>query len=595
MIKKLKTCFFLVAVIILLLLLPSCGGGEKIKPHILLVTIDTLRRDHVGIYGYPRNTSPFLDELAREGLRFEHVITPVPLTAPSHASILTSLHPITHQLTFNGGQLNSEVQTLAEALKKNGYYTIGTTAVKLLSTKYGFSRGFDSFSDTWKLKKGFDTAYERTAPSVNRSVIRQVEEYLANPGNKDKPLFIWVHYFDPHWPYHEWDHISFKNKLPKDEHREPMKRHDKEIHYTDEHIRMLHDFLVEKDLAKHLVTCITADHGEQFGDHGYANCHVEFYSENTFVPLVFYGYRIPKHKVIDTYVSTMDIAATLLARANASFAYHTEGIDLFKVVKKPANYRDRKFLIVGNPASTRSLQLLGYPYDLILNFDHHYRDWYILTDLDNPGFRIEASRFKLVPANQIEPVKKQKAYRVTLPANLEKGLQYAVLQADVQSGQSLSVRVHLPPSVFTKGVRLDPGIKQFTILFPVAIADRIAVVIKNNKDIPLQNLRYTFIPEEELPAAAVTGQKRKNEIFNQLITRRKNSKEDEFYLLSQDLGMEKNRVREEQFMPVIIKFKKLIYAAFDYYYKKGNQILKGMKTKELTGEDKKMLKTLGYL
>jgi arylsulfatase A-like enzyme len=583
MIKKSNIYSFPVAIILMLSLLPSCGGGKKIKPHILLITIDTLRRDHVGIYGYPRNTSPYLDELAREGLRFKHVITPIPLTAPSHASILTSLHPITHQLTFNGGQLNSEVQTLAEALKKNGYYTIGATAVKLLSTRYGFSRGFDSFSDTWKIKKGFDTAYERTAPSVNQSVIRQVEKYLANPGNKDKPLFIWVHYFDPHWPYHEWDHITFKNKLPKDEERKPMRRHDKEIRYTDEHIKMLRAFLAEKGLAKHLVTCITADHGEQFGDHGYANCHVEFYSETTFVPLVFYGYRIPKHKVIDTYVSTMDIAVTLLAMANTSFDYHSEGIDLLKVVKKPGDYQDRKFLIVGNPASTRSLQLLGYPYDLILNFDHHYKYWYVLTDLDNPGIPLEASRFKPVPAALIEPIKAQKAFRVTLPADLEKGLQYAVLQADVQSGKGLSVRVHLPPSVFTRSVRLNPGIKQFTVLFPVAISDRIAVVIKNKRDIPLKNLRYTFIPEEELPAAAVSNQKIRN------------SKDDEFYLLSQDLGMEQNRVHEEQFKPVIMRYKKLIYDVFHYYYQKGSKISKGMKTKELTEEDKKMLKTLGYL
>ena len=227
---KVNAVILLFAIVLMMLLLPSCGDGKKIKPHILLITIDTLRRDHVGIYGYPRHTTPYLDELARGGLRFKHAITPVPLTAPSHASILTSLHPITHQLTFNGAQLSNEVQTIAEVLKKNGYYTIGATAVKLLSSKYGFSRGFDSFSDEWEKKKNLDTAYERTAPSVNASISLQVEEYLANPANKNKPLFIWVHYFDPHWPYHEWEHIHFKNKLPKDENREPMKRHDKEIY-----------------------------------------------------------------------------------------------------------------------------------------------------------------------------------------------------------------------------------------------------------------------------------------------------------------------------------------------------------------------------
>jgi hypothetical protein len=592
---KTNTVILLISIVSMLLLLPSCGDGKKVKPHILLITIDTLRRDHVGIYGYPRNTSPYLDELAREGLRFKYVITPAPLTAPSHASILTSLHPITHQLTSNGGQLSSNVQTLAKALKKNGYYTIGATAVKLLAPKYGFSRGFDSFSNKWEKKKNLNTVYERTAPSVNESVTRQVEEYLANPANKDKPLFIWVHYFDPHWPYHERENITFKNKLPKDENRKPMKRHDKEIYYTDEYIKEFHRFLENKGLGKHLVTCITADHGEQFGDHGYANCHVEFYPETTFVPLIFHGYHIPKHKVIDTFVSTMDIAVTLLDMANASFDYPTEGIDLLKVAEKPSNYRGRKFLIVGNPVSTRSLQLLGYPYDLILNFDHHYQYWYLFSNLDNPGLQIEASRFKPISPNQIEPIKKQRVFRVTLPRNLKKGLQYAVLQADVEKGQALSVRVLLLPNNFTGGVKLNPKINQFTLLFPVTISNRIAAIINCKPGTTFQHLRYTFISKKELPLAGLDSYKKKNEIFNQLITHRKKGSDDEFYLLKNDLTMDNNRVQEEQFKPIITKYRKLIYDAFNYYFKKGNKLLKGIKTKELTDEDKKMLKTLGYL
>lgn len=141
MLKKI----ILVLVILTQILLFSSCGSEKIKPNILLITIDTLRRDHLSCYGYPRETSPFIDQLARNGLMFRHVITPQPQTSGGHASILTSLHPLTHGVTFNRLSLNHNVQTIAEVLKKNGYYTIGAIAVKLLSGKTTFLPGFRFF------------------------------------------------------------------------------------------------------------------------------------------------------------------------------------------------------------------------------------------------------------------------------------------------------------------------------------------------------------------------------------------------------------------------------------------------------------------
>jgi len=141
-------------IVVICLLLPvfmGCGKkepGTDNKPNILLITIDTLRRDHLSCYGYPRHTTPFIDSLAQEGIRFEHTLTPIPITSGSHASILTSLHTVTHKVNFNGLSLNEKFKTIAEVLQKNGYYTIGTIATYILKAKYHFSQGFTSFSDS---------------------------------------------------------------------------------------------------------------------------------------------------------------------------------------------------------------------------------------------------------------------------------------------------------------------------------------------------------------------------------------------------------------------------------------------------------------
>ena len=144
-----KNCYFFIMVCLcIIFVLPVCK--KEIKPNILLVTIDTLRRDRLGCYGYLPDTSPFIDRLAKEGLLFKNVVTPLPLTDPSHASILTSLHPLTHQLTNNGAKLDLRVETIAEVLKKSGYYTIGVVGAKHLSSHYNFSQGFDYYDETYE-------------------------------------------------------------------------------------------------------------------------------------------------------------------------------------------------------------------------------------------------------------------------------------------------------------------------------------------------------------------------------------------------------------------------------------------------------------
>ncbi|MCP5054735.1 MAG: sulfatase, partial [bacterium] len=236
--------------IAILTLFPHCTKKPPAKPHILLITVDTLRRDHLGFYGWARNTSPFIDQLAKNGTVFKNTITPLPLTDGSHASILTSLHPLVHGVRNNATRLMDNVETIAEALKKNGYHTIGAVSVYHLGSGYNYSQGFDSFSDQWDKNKKHNLEWQRIAKYTNQSLFQQIDDYKKNHNNK--PLFIWVHYYDPHVPYINWEHIQFKPQTRMK--YKGTERYDKDIRYTDDAIKTLHNYLEQKELTKKLVT-----------------------------------------------------------------------------------------------------------------------------------------------------------------------------------------------------------------------------------------------------------------------------------------------------------------------------------------------------
>jgi predicted AlkP superfamily pyrophosphatase or phosphodiesterase len=534
-----------------------------------------------------------MDQLARKGMMFKHAITPIPSTAPSHASILTSLHPLTHGASGNAAPLTDKAQTIAEVLKQNGYYTIGTVSVVFLSTKYNFSQGFDSFSDEWEEKPDINTSFDRVAENVNESLFQQVDEYLSKKKDKNQPLFIWVHYFDPHWPYREIPSIDFKTDIPGQKLPTSTKRYDKEIRYTDEHIKKLYHYLKEKGIAQRMVTCITADHGEEFGEHGTSGGHADFYTEDIFVPLIFHGHHIPKNKIIETYVSTMDIPVTLLALANLTFDTHTEGINLLETYKKPGAQANRKMLIVGNGRYTRSLQMLGYPWTYILNLDHHYKDFFVSYRDNLP---IARSHFKTVKKTWIKT--KKNTMSVPLPYVMKKGFNYTVFQADIKENKGFRVQIKMIPYALSQKIHIPAEVKTLTIIYPTAVRDRVIVQMEPQTGtiIDTDHLRYAFISKQKLSVDLNSLQEIKNEIYKKFPTLRKEKDKDEFFDLFADVGMMNDLIQLKKFKPQILEYHKMSYEAYKYYYQKGKKLLKGTMTKEnLTEEEKKMLKTLGYL
>jgi arylsulfatase A-like enzyme len=594
---SIKNILLAVGLCMIFLVFPHCK--QEVKPNILLITIDTLRRDRLGCYGYSLNTSPFMDQLAREGLVFKHVVTPMPLTSPSHASILTSLHPLTHQLMQNATELDPRVEILSEVLKENGYYTMGAVAVKYLTGKYNFSQGFDSFSDQWDPNirdwkgkpKHFMGKFRRVAKSVNMSLIEQIDNYLDK--HQNKPFFIWVHYYDPHTPYIDREEIvlNVKNKQ--------WIQYDKEVRYTDNYIGSLYRFLEEKGLTEKLITCITADHGEQLGEHGFGAQHVDFYSETTLVPLIFHGFKIPKNKVVEEFVSTMDIGVTLLELANLNFKKPTDGIPLLKADGKPAPIPNREQLIVGDLLRVRSLQFISFPFSYILNFDFFYKSWYFSGKILVPE-----DRFKGIPEKWagLKHWDKKNYYelRVTFPYayTLGKGMNYAALRFEIEKNNEISVGCKLNRSKWSKPFNIDDKTKTATLFFPVTAADRLTVFIGFKEGATITNLRYAFLPKKEfLPYAQSCQRITNKKIFRELRTLRKFKSANELYNLASDIRMTKNLLNGKKKPPkVVIEGKRKIYQFLDYHLKNTNKIIgKGKPERDLTKKEKEMLKSLGYL
>lgn len=595
-IKMLPVKIYLVLLLVLIVLLPGCGKKE-VKPNILLITIDTLRKDYVGCYGFPLDTTPFIDRLAKEGLRFENAVTPIPLTDGSHASILTSLHPLTHQVIQNATKLDDKVETIAEVLKKNGYYTIGTVSVRHLSAGYNFDQGFDSFSGKWdrrKFKRNIE--WQRVAGSVNESVTGQIDDYLDKYKNKEKPLFLWVHYYDPHAPYFEHDGLDLK----KDPVTQPgiNDKYAGEIRHTDDHISALYDYLEQKGLTSELITCITADHGEQLGEHGYNAQHYDFYSENTFVPLVFHGYNIPGNKTVSRYVSTMDIAATLLDMINLGFEKKVNGVSLLDsdgTPGPPAN-KDRDFLVIGDPMRVRSIQTIAPPFSYILNFDFMYYRWYLSLE---PG--LPENKMKPVPAKALEVNYSEKTdkERITFdyPYKVRQGLHFAVLRFDVQKDAGFSLGFIMGPGIVKSSHQFDKKTTgTITAYFPITPLDYLRFYINKKRETKLDNLRYAILTEKEFKDSTPSKIELKNDIIRALKTGRRFIRTDELFNLDTDFKMESNLLGNGEYIAKKVKAKKSIYNALKFYLSEKTKLLgKSARSKPLTKKEKDMLKSLGYL
>lgn len=313
------------------------GSHVSKGPHVVVVSIDDLRADHLGCYGYSRNTSPRIDAFAQRSVIFRRCYVPQPWTLPSHMSMLTSLYPITHGVDMTHS-LNPAILTLAEVLKNGGYQTAGfVSGGPWTSPEYGFGQGFTYYSAG---------PPERNAEWQNRLI----KQYLKK--NKEKKVFLFIHYFDVHsdsgkLPYHApapYDNLFsadyrgafeggdggvFGSEYLAKANREQIKfnaeelsyitaLYDNGIAYMDKCLGDLFDMLKEMDRFDNSLIIITADHGEEFQEHGYLLHENPYYFEEIVrVPLIV---KLPKGdmeavcrgKAVDGLVESIDIMPTIL-------------------------------------------------------------------------------------------------------------------------------------------------------------------------------------------------------------------------------------------------------------------------------------------
>jgi arylsulfatase A-like enzyme/Flp pilus assembly protein TadD len=289
---------------LLLGFLISCQAREELpftprpSPNVLLVSIDTLRADHLGCYGAKAKT-PTLDRLAAQGVLFERAVSHVPLTLPSHASLFTGLYPIAHGIRDNGAfRLSPTHRTLASLFRDRGYRTGAFVASFPLDSRFGLDQGFDVYDDVY----GEATAYDvKIAERPADEVLEPAAAWIEKAGGK--PFFAFVHLYDPHSPYEPPP--SFRARFGTD-------LYSGEIAYVDDALGRFLSRLTPGGHMDNTIVVITADHGEGLGEHGEKTHGMFAYDSTLHVPLIFHWKdALPEGVRIESRVRLIDVAPTV--------------------------------------------------------------------------------------------------------------------------------------------------------------------------------------------------------------------------------------------------------------------------------------------
>ena len=292
---------------------------RRARPNLVLVTLDTVRADHLGCYGDSQAITPALDGLAAEGLRFTSASSTVPLTLPSHTTILSGLLPPHHGLRNNGaGLLAPGTPTLATLLAAAGYRTAAFLGAFVLDHRFGLAGGFEVYDDEIPRDPRAGTILE--AERQGRDVMDRALAWLRTPAKDDaRPFFVWVHLYDAHAPYQppaQWAA------------RHPGRPYDGEISEVDEQVGRLLAELKSRGLDGRTVVAVAADHGEGLGEHGELTHGLLLYEPTLHVPLLLRAPWGLKPRVVAAPVSLVDLAPTLAGLVGHPFPAGRDGRDL---------------------------------------------------------------------------------------------------------------------------------------------------------------------------------------------------------------------------------------------------------------------------
>lgn len=298
------------------------GTVAGAAPNIVLLSVDTLRADHLGAYGYGHPTSPHLDAFAAEARLFEDAVCETPLTNPSFGSMMSGRFPRLTGATRNGLRMPDSVPLVAELLQTAGYHTFCVQSNWTLKDKLsGLARGFDIYDDTFTKKRWGILKAERDGDDVARLAL----EYLEKRP-QDKPFFAWIHFSDPHAPYKMHPGLNPTGKRTQGVNREEKVRihYDSEVAYTDSQIKLVLDAL-----PTDTVVVFLADHGESLYEHDYLGHGRRIYHNNLHIPLMIRGEGIEAGRSA-LPVRGIDVGPTLLGLAGLPKATGMLGLDLLQ-------------------------------------------------------------------------------------------------------------------------------------------------------------------------------------------------------------------------------------------------------------------------
>ena len=326
----------------------ACGAQEGgTARNVLLISIDTLRPDHLSCYGHERETSPAIDALAKDGVLFRDVSSVCPWTLPAHVSMMTGRYPSRHGVKDENQSLSADVPTLATQLAAAGYDTKAVVSSHFVSKRYGLGQGFASYDELAE----FSDLRSEDRRNVNRGedVTTRAIEWFNARGNR--PFFLFLHYYDVHTDF--TPKAAFREqftapyagqidgttrqlvqlrdagvKLPPDDLRHLRDLYDAEIRQVDDHIARLMGLLDQLGLAGDTIVVVTSDHGEEFMEHGSLLHGRTHYQEVIAIPLILRGPGLPKGRVVDQAVSLVDLAPTVLALVGLEAFEGADGSDL---------------------------------------------------------------------------------------------------------------------------------------------------------------------------------------------------------------------------------------------------------------------------
>jgi arylsulfatase A-like enzyme/Tfp pilus assembly protein PilF len=302
-VRLIRVAKLIFRIVLGVLIVFSFGAGYSAKPrNLILITIDTLRADYLSCNGSVKVKTPNLDGLASRGVNFTRTRTPVPLTLPSHTSIMTSLYPAWHGVRDNGAyHLSEKFTTLAEVLKKQGYTTAAFVGSFVLDHRFGLAQGFDSYDDK---TSGGVVMLERPDAERNAEAVYDAFSTWFKSHSEQEPFFVWIHFYDPHAPYNPPK--PYLDKYPRDPYAG-------EVAYTDTFVGRVVKDLEQHNLFPSSMMAVVGDHGEGLGDHQERNHSVLIYNSTLHVPMIVVAPGlIPPASTSNELCRTIDLAPTLL-------------------------------------------------------------------------------------------------------------------------------------------------------------------------------------------------------------------------------------------------------------------------------------------